>query len=60
MPSVFISHPPRRSADPSEERIQADAKRRWRIHFVTTHFSPAVTGAPVCSDSASTWPLLLQ
>jgi hypothetical protein len=44
MPSVFISYPPRRSTDSSEERIQADMKRRWRIHFVTAHFSPAVTG----------------
>jgi hypothetical protein len=26
---------------------------RSRIHFVTTHFSPSVTGSPACSEAAS-------
>ena len=38
----------------------AQTNGRSRIHFVTAHFSPCVTGAPPCSDAASTWPRLLQ
>ncbi len=34
----------------------ADTKRRARIHLVTTHFSPRVTGALACSERASTRP----
>jgi hypothetical protein len=32
----------------------AETNGRSRIHFVKAHFSPAVTGAPACSDAAST------
>ncbi len=39
-----------------QPRAPAATKRRWRIHFVTTHFSPRVTGALACSERASTWP----
>ena len=35
-------------------------KRRWRIHLVTTHFSPCVTGALACSERrASTRPAVV-
>ena len=38
----------------------ADTNGRSRIHFVTAHFSPWVTGAPACSDAGATWPRPLQ